>query len=57
MINLAFMETLKIDRTKLYTQSEYARKIGKDRSTVNKMAKSGQLKTVTIRGAILIYEE
>lgn len=51
------METLKIDRTKLYTQSEYARKIGKDRSTVNKMAKSGQLKTVTIRGAVLIYAE
>ena len=50
------MDPLKIDITKLYTQAAYAREIKKDRSTVNKKAKSGELKTVKIQGGTLIYK-
>lgn len=49
------MEALKIDRSKLYTQSEYAKKIGVTRGRVNQMVKSGDIKTVKINGATLIY--
>lgn len=48
------METLRIDRTKLITQAEYARKVGKTRAWVNQQIKAGNLRTVTIQGAILI---
>lgn len=41
-------------RQDLYTQAEYALKIGKTRARVNQMIKEGLLKTVTINGAILI---
>jgi len=51
------MEVLKIDRTKLYTQSEYAKKIGVSRSRINHMVKADQLKIVIINGARLIYAE
>jgi len=50
------METLKVDRTKLYTQSEYAKKIGVSRARVNQMIKEGLLKVVTINGAVLVHE-
>ena len=49
------MEVLKVDRTKLYTQSEYAKKIGVSRSRVNHMITKGQLKVIEIKGAKLIY--
>lgn len=41
-------------RKDLYTQAEYARRIGKDRARVNQMIKDGLLNTVTINGSILI---
>ena len=50
-----YMESLKIDRTKLITQAEYARKIKKTRGWVNQQIKAGALKTVKIEGAVLIY--
>lgn len=41
-------------RIDLYTQSEYAKKIGVSRARVNQMVKSGELKTVVVNGGILI---
>ncbi len=41
-------------RTDLFTQSEYAKRIGVSRARVNQMVKAGELKTVTVNGAILI---
>ena len=41
-------------RKDLYTQSEYAKRIGVSRARVNQMVKSGELKTVTVNGGILI---
>ena len=49
------METLKIDRTKLFTQSEYAKMMGVTRARINQMIAEGKLKTVKIPGATLIY--
>ncbi len=51
------MEVLKIDRSKLYTQSEYARKIGVTKARVNHMIKEGKLKIVTIHGGKLVLDE
>lgn len=51
------MEVLKIDRTKLYTQSEYAKKIGVSRARVNHMIRDNKLKVVEIKGAKLVYSE
>lgn len=41
-------------RKDLYTQSEYAKRIGVSRARVNQLVKSGELKTVTVNGGILI---
>ena len=49
------MESLKIDRTKLITQSEYAKLKGYTRQRINQLVKSKELKTVSIKGAVLIY--
>ena len=49
------MDLLKIDRTKLITQTEYAKLINRDKSTVNYMIKNKKVKTVKIKGATLIY--
>ena len=51
------MEVLKIDRTKLFTQAEYAKKTGVSRARINHMVKANQLKVVEIQGAKLIYSE
>ena len=48
------MNSLKVDVTKLYTQNEYAKLIGKHRSRVNQMIKAGELNTVKIKGATLV---
>jgi hypothetical protein len=48
------MESLKIDRTKLITQSEYAKMINKTRGAVNHMVREQRVKTVKIKGAILV---
>jgi len=49
------MDLLKVDRTKLITQTEYAKLIGRDKSTVNYMIKNKKVKTVEIKGATLVY--
>lgn len=49
------MEELKVDRTKLYTQTEFAKMKGVTRQRVNQMVKSKELKTIQINGAKLIY--
>ena len=59
-INIVYtctMESLKVDRTKLYTQAEYAKKIGVTRARVNHMIKAKQLETVEIKGSILVYDD
>ena len=49
------METLKIDRTKLITPSEYAKRIGVTKAAVTKMMNTGRVKVVNIAGGRLIY--
>lgn len=49
------MENLKIDRTKLMTKSAYAKKLCVTPAAVDKMVKSGRIKTIKIEGAELIY--
>jgi len=44
------METLKIDRTKLKTVSNYSKEIGVTRQTVYNMAKEKRIKIVVIDG-------
>ncbi len=51
------MEALKVDRSKLYTQTEYAKKIGVSRGRVNQMITEGKLKVVKINGGKLITDE
>ena len=51
------MEVLKVDRTKLYTQSEYAKKIGVSRARVNHMIRDNLLKIVEIKGARLVFAD
>ena len=41
-------------RQDLYTQSEYAKLKGITRARVNQLVKSGDLQTLTVRGATLI---
>ena len=41
-------------RQDVYTQAEYAKKIGVSRARVNQMINEGQLHTLTIQGATLI---
>jgi len=49
------MDNLKIDRTKLMTKSAYAKKLCVTPAAIDKMVKSGRVKTVKIEGAELIY--
>lgn len=44
------MKSTKIDRTKLITVSNYAKKIGKERQTIYNWAKNGQIKIIEIDG-------
>ncbi|MDR3551261.1 MAG: hypothetical protein P4L31_07650 [Candidatus Babeliales bacterium] len=48
------LEPLKIDRTKLITQSKYAQKNGTTKQNVYAMIKAGKLKVVEIEGATLV---
>lgn len=43
-------------RQDIYTQAEYAKKIGKTRAWVNQQIKAGNLKTLTVKGAVLIKD-
>jgi hypothetical protein len=49
------MENIKIDRTKLMTKTAYAKRICVTPAAVDKMVKTGRVKTVKIEGAVLIY--
>lgn len=51
------MEALKIDRTKLMTKTAYAKEIGVSPPAVDKMVKTGRIKTIKINGAELIYKD
>jgi hypothetical protein len=46
------MKTVEVE--KLWTQAEYARKIGKSRVWVNKLIQSKELKSVKIKGTTLV---
>jgi len=41
-------------RKDLFTQADWAKKVGKSRAWVNQQIKAGNIKTVTINGAILV---
>jgi hypothetical protein len=41
-------------RQDIYTQAEYAKKIGKTRAWVNQQIKAGNLNTLTVNGATLV---
>lgn len=50
------MDTLKVDKSRLYTQSQYAKKVGLSRARINQKIKAGELTVVKINGAVLVYE-
>jgi len=51
------LEPLKVDRTKLYTQKEYANKVGLSEARISQKVKSKEIKTIEINGGTLIYED
>jgi hypothetical protein len=51
------MKDLKIDRTKLYTQTEYAKLKGITRARVNQMVRDKEVTVIVINGAKLVYLE
>lgn len=51
------MENIKIDKTKLITQSEYARQKGVSPAYINAEIKRGRIKVVKIQGATLVLLE
>jgi hypothetical protein len=44
-------------RKDVYTQAEYAKKIGKTRAWVNQQIKAGNIKTLSVNGDILVKLE
>lgn len=50
------MLTLKVDRTKLVTVSNYAKEQKVERQTVYNWIKSGRIKSVNIDGVAFIYK-
>lgn len=56
-MNKSQLLPLKVDRTKLITQAEYARQNGTSRQRVNDMVKAKTVTTVEIKGGILILLE
>lgn len=49
------VKELKIDQTKLITQTEYAKLMKISKSKVSQMVSNNELKIVEIKGAKLIY--
>lgn len=49
------METLQVDRSKLYTPTAYARKVGESVQLIKKWMNNGRLSTVKINGHTLVY--
>jgi len=50
------MLALKVDRTKLTTVTNYAKKKGVERQTVYNWVKSKKITTVEIDGVLFVYE-
>jgi len=50
------LSPLKIDRTKLYTQKAYAKKLSLTKGRISQMVKEGKIPTIQINGCSLIYE-
>ncbi len=48
------MESLKVDKTKLITQAEYAKLKKVSRAYINAEIKRGNIETVKIKGATLV---
>lgn len=51
------LEPLKVDRTKLYTQKEYATKVGLSEARISQKVKAKEIRTIEINGGTLIYED
>lgn len=49
-------ETVSINPNKLYTKSEYSKKIGVTRVTLDNWIKQGKVSTLKVNGAILIKD-
>lgn len=47
---------LKVDRTKLITQTKYAQKNGLSKQRVNQLIKDGKIPVVEIEGATLVLQ-
>jgi hypothetical protein len=41
-------------RQDIFTQAEYAKRVNKTRAWVNQQVKAGNLKTLTVNGAVLV---
>jgi len=54
---IKILEPLKVDRTKLYTQVEYAKKVGLSEARISQKVKAKEIKTIEINGGTLIYED
>jgi hypothetical protein len=48
---------MKVESTKLWTQAEYARHIGRNRTFVHRLIEKGKLKSVKIKGTVLVVAE
>lgn len=51
-----YMETLQVDRTKLYTPTAYALKVGESVQLIKLWMKLDKLKKVKINGHTLVYD-
>ena len=48
---------MKVESTKLWTQAEYARHIGRNRTFIHRLIEKGKLKSVKIQGTVLVVAE
>lgn len=51
------MDTLQVDRTKLYTPTAYALKVDESVQLIKKWMNKGKLETVKINGHTLVYDK
>lgn len=57
VLDTKILEPLKVDRTKLYTQVEYAKKVGLSEARISQKVKAKEIRTIEINGGTLIYED
>ena len=50
-------KAIKIDQTRLYTQSEYARHTGQHKQRINQLIKEGEITVVKINGGTLVLAD